>query len=282
VSDASELPPLESLYDTSSGAEVPLPPELARVYGPLRVPRHADRPHVISNFVSTLDGVVSWNTPGKSGGGEISGFNAHDRLLMGLLRAVADAVVIGAGTLRSVPRHLWTAEHVYRPLADTFRELRARLGKSPAPLNVIVTSQGRIDLSLPVFRSDVVPALIVTAPAGEEAVRAQPAGASVRIVTGRGGNRLTVSAGDVLDAIGAGPGGAVLVEGGPQLLADFLAEERLDELFLTLSPQIAGRDRTVVRPSLVEGKLFAPEAPLWANLTSLKRGGNHLFMRYGL
>ena len=284
MSDPTQLlPPLESLHDATTGSEITLPPELARVYGPLRLPAHPDRPHVISNFVTSLDGVISWNAPGKSGGGgEISGFNAHDRLVMGLLRAVADAVVVGAGTLRSVPRHVWTAEHVYPPLAEVFRLVRHALGKPAAPLNVIVTSQGRIDLDLPVFRSEYVPALVVTAPAGEASLRAQDPSSSVRLAVGRGGTPLTATAGDVLEAIGVSSGSIVLVEGGPQILADFLAEGLLDELFLTLSPQIAGRDRTVSRPSLVEGKLFAPDGPLWANLTSLKRGSSHLFLRYGL
>jgi hypothetical protein len=39
------------------------------------------RPYVFANFVSTLDGAVSLGIPGKSGGGEISGFNRHDRAL---------------------------------------------------------------------------------------------------------------------------------------------------------------------------------------------------------
>lgn len=63
----------------------------------------------------------------------------------------------------------------------------------------------------------------------------------------------------------------LLVEGGPQVL---------DELFLTLSPQIAGRDNTAERPGLVTGKLFAPETPLWGTLISVKQGRNHLFLRY--
>src|SRR4051794_871996 len=93
------LTPLESLYDTSEGDELPLPPDLASLYGSFRLRRGS----IIGNFVTTLDGVVSLGVPGQSGGGEISGFNQHDRMLMGLLRAVADAVVVGAGTLRSVP-----------------------------------------------------------------------------------------------------------------------------------------------------------------------------------
>jgi hypothetical protein len=66
------------------------------------------RPYVIGNFVSTIDGVVSFEIPGESGCGDISGFNEADRFIMGLLRASVDAVIVGAGTLREVaPGHLW-------------------------------------------------------------------------------------------------------------------------------------------------------------------------------
>jgi riboflavin biosynthesis pyrimidine reductase len=72
----------------------------------------------------------------------------------------------------------------------------------------------------------------------------------------------------------------LLVEGGTRLLGTFLEEGLLDELFLTLSPQIAGRDTTIERPGLVTRTLFAPERPLWGILVSVKRGRSHLFLRY--
>jgi hypothetical protein len=59
-----------------------------------------------------------------------------------------------------------------------------------------------------------------------------------------------------------------------------LAERCLDELFLTLAPQIAGRAEGTNRPSLVSGKIFAPEDPIWATLVTAKRAGSHLFFRY--
>ncbi|HEX5502098.1 MAG TPA: hypothetical protein VFW96_05715, partial [Thermomicrobiales bacterium] len=68
---------------------------------------------------------------------------------------------------------------------------------------------------------------------------------------------------------------------GPRLLGAFIAERRLDELFLTLAPQVAGRDGSVTRPGFVAGQLFAPERPVWATLLSVRRGGDHLFLRYG-
>ena len=72
----------------------------------------------------------------------------------------------------------------------------------------------------------------------------------------------------------------ILVEGGPLLIGNFFAEKLMDELFLTLAPQIAGREDSVERPGLVAGKVFAPEDPLWGRLMGIKRRGNHLFLRY--
>src|SRR5438046_9402396 len=60
----------------------------------------------------------------------------------------------------------------------------------------------------------------------------------------------------------------------------FFAGQVLDELFLTLAPQIARRDGVFDRPGLVMGKRFAPENPLWGTLVSVKRGESHLFLRY--
>ena len=81
-------------------------------------------------------------------------------------------------------------------------------------------------------------------------------------------------------ALGTCALGVILVEGGPQLIGDFFAERCLDELFLTLAPQVAGRDDTSERPGLVAGKRFAPEHPIWGTLVGVKRGGSHLFLRY--
>ena len=92
-------------------AESVLPQKLRTLYdGDLhfRTPPAA-RPFVIANFVSTLDGVVSYEIKGKSGGSTISGSNPADRFILGLLRASADAIVVGAGTLRDVSaKSLWT------------------------------------------------------------------------------------------------------------------------------------------------------------------------------
>ena len=275
----SDLTALEGLYEALPGPDLPLPAELASLYGTLRFPPHAGRAYVIGNFVTTLDGVVSLNIPGKSGGGEISGFNRHDRMVMGILRAVADAVVVGAGTLRAVPRHLWTAQHIYPPLAAAYGRFRAALGKTTPPLNVVVTGSGDLDLGLPVFRSGEVPVLIVTTARGAGRLAAQPEPAGVEVATVDG--ERSVSAHAVLAAVRAvRPSDLILVEGGPQLMGDFFGERCLDELFLTVAPQIAGRDASTERPGLVAGQQFAPDNPVWGTLVGVKRAGSHLFLRY--
>lgn len=276
----SALAPLQDLFDATAGDDVALPHALASLYGRLRMPRHAERPHVIGNFVTSLDGVVSLGIPGKAGGGEISGFNAHDRMVMGLLRATADAVVVGAGTLRaSSAEHVWTAEYIYPPLTDAYRELRATLGKPEPPLNVVVTGSGDIDLDRCLFHSAAVPSLIVTTAAGARRLLDRDLPPSVRVEVAAGAASLSARA--VLDTIHrTRKSELVLVEAGPRLMSDFFAEHLLDELFLTLAPQVAGRDSEIERPGLVSGKLFAPEHPVWGRLVGLKRGADQLLLRY--
>ncbi len=273
------LTPLEILFDAGQGQAIPLPAELATLYGRLTFPNIPGQTYTFGNFVTTLDGVVSLNIPGRAGGGEISGHNWHDRFVMGVLRAVSDAVVVGAGTLRSVPQHRWTPEHVFPPFADAFASLRKALGKSAEPLNVIVTAHGTLDLSLPVFQGNAPVLIVTTAQGSKNLPRSLPSAVHVEAAADVG----RISARSVLDAVAralAGHADMVLVEGGPHLMGDFFAEELLNELFLTLSPQVAGRSAQDERPGLVEGKIFAPERPVWGQIVSVKRAASHLFLRY--
>ncbi len=274
------LASLTTLFETKRGKALPLPPILARLYGCLRMPLARSHPHVFSNFVSTLDGVVSLSVKGHAGGADISGFSAQDRMVMGLLRAIADVVIVGSGTLGADRRCVWTAGAIFPELADEYRRLSKALGKREVPLNVIVSGSGGIDLRLPVFASGKVPALIVTTTAGAKRLRKQGVPDSVEIrAIRRSGNAIPASA--ILDEVSRfSPGKLILVEGGPRLLGDFYAERLVDEQFLTLAPQIAGRDAGDRRLSLVMGKAFAPRDALWGTLIDVRRGSSHLFLRY--
>ena len=108
----------------------------------------AGRPYTIGNFVSTLDGIVSFAIPGKAGGGEISGSDEADRFVMGLLRASADAVMVGGATLHATARrHVWVAGSVYAKAEELYTSYRKEvLGKTQPPFNVIVSGSGLVDL----------------------------------------------------------------------------------------------------------------------------------------
>jgi riboflavin biosynthesis pyrimidine reductase len=273
-----DLTPFQLLYDASRGDELPLPGELSRLYGSLRIPALEGRQHVAGNLVTSLDGVVSLGVPGKSSGKEISGFNAHDRVLMGLLRAAAGAVVSGAGTLRASPGHVLTPEHACPALAAPYQRLREAMGLARIPLNVVVSGSGDLDPDMAVLAGEV-PALVVTT--GEGAHRLARRGVSRQVIVEAAPGEGAISARAVLDAIArTGTSGLVLVEGGPNLMATFFAEECLDEMFLTLSPQVAGRDGTIERPGLVSGVSLAPEHPAWGTLVGVRRADSHLFLRY--
>jgi riboflavin biosynthesis pyrimidine reductase len=244
------------------------------------MPRPRARLHVISNFVTTLDGIVSLQVKGHSGGGDISGFNAQDRMVMGLLRAIADVVIVGIGALNADRQHLWTAQTICPELAAAYRQLRDAMGKRGTPLNVVVSGSGRLDLRLPVFASGAVSALIITTPPGAIRLRKQRVPDSVEIRAIRGSGNV-IPAAAILDAVClVNAGKVILIEGGPGLLGDFYAQRLIDEQFLTLAPQIAGREIGDGRLGLVMGKTFAPRNARWGTVIDVRRGKSHLFLRY--
>jgi len=277
---------IDTLFDTADARERSVLPEELRILygGDLRFPAHDGRTYVVGNFVGTLDGVVSFKIPGKSGGGEISGFNVADRFVMGLLRASADAVMVGAGTLREVPsEHLWVAEQMYPEAREQYAQYRQGLpDKTGPPLNVIVSGSGGVDLQKRVFHAREVRALIVTSPRGAELLArngvATLTSAEVRVVETVEGKIAPASILKLLrDEFGVK---LLLHEGGPALFGDFVAHGCVDELFLTVAPQFAGRDGERQRPGVVAGVEFLPQTAPWLKLLSVKQSGNHLYLRY--
>ena len=103
------LSPLELVYDAEPAPRLDLPEQLQALYG-----GHIgfDRPSVFANFVSSLDGVVAIPAETQSAT-MISDHNEADRFVMGLLRACADVVLIGSGTMKARP------DHSGRPSAST-------------------------------------------------------------------------------------------------------------------------------------------------------------------
>jgi len=89
-----------------------------------------------------------------------------------------------------------------------------------------------------------------------------------------------VAAAKLVEVAGSTGARLILCEGGPHLIGELLAARLLDELFLTVAPQLAGRDEATQRLALVEGTAFAVATAPWAALRSARRSGDHLFLRY--
>jgi riboflavin biosynthesis pyrimidine reductase len=242
------------------------------------------RPYVIANFVSTLDGVISYRIEGHSGGSTISGSDPADRFIMGLLRASVDAVMVGSRTVHEVsPNHLWIPSFIYPEAKAFYADYRLNfLDKPPNPLVVIVSGSGKLDLQRAIFRTPEVPALIITTPAGQEelakAGATQFASVEIQAMNATGGS---IDPPAILELLQSKFGIRILLhEGGPALFGQFVAAEAIDELFMTLSPQIAGRATSTIRPGLVEGVEFLPRTAPWLRLLSVKERGEHLYLRY--
>jgi riboflavin biosynthesis pyrimidine reductase len=279
------MEPIHTLYERDPANAETLPAPLAEVYGGgLAFPAERDgRSYVIANFVATLDGVVSYDLPGQRGGGPISGENEADHAIMGLLRASADAVIFGAKSLSEDSGHVRAPAFIYPPLAPEYAELRARQGQPALPLNVVVSGSGAVDLNEPNFHQPDLRVLIATTQAGAARLAQQhlPERVTALVIEESAGGG--VAPGPLLATLRRDFAVKIaLHEGGPSLFTSFLRAGRVDELFLTLAPQFAGRVTNSQRPALVEGHAFAPGNAPWSDLLSIKRAGEHLFLRYQL
>jgi riboflavin biosynthesis pyrimidine reductase len=278
------MKPIKTLFEQAPQSTAAFPPELAALYdGGLTLEPAGGRPLVLANLVSTLDGVLSYALPGRAGGGEIGGFNEADAFIMGLLRAHSDAVLTGAGSFNADSGHVRTPGFVYPPTRDLYTQLRQHLGKARAePLTVVVSASGRVNLSEPNFHTSGVETLVITTDAGDARLGADPDVGAITHIRSLGAGPALAPA-EMVRLLGEEFGCKILLnEGGPGLLSSFVAAGQIDQLFLTLAPQLAGRDATHPRPALVNAHAFLPEDAPWGQLLTLKRAGDHLFLRYGL
>ena len=267
----ARVEPFEVLADDTAGLPVvPLPPDLARIYGgELGLAEDC----VFANFVATLDGVVAIpSVPGSNA--LIAGDNDADRFLMGVLRALADVVLIGAGVLQASPTGTWRAESIYPPAADAYAALRADLGLPPTPEIACLCGWGHIDPEHPVLRGR---ALVLTSDRGAARLEGQLPDSTEVVSLGR---RLRFTGDVIIGALRARGHRRILSEAGPHTFGSLLRSEQVDELFLTTSPFLAGDAGEGSRYRLVEEADLVPLLE-WRPL-SLRRHGAHLFARYAL
>jgi riboflavin biosynthesis pyrimidine reductase len=262
--------PLEVFFEADGLPSFDLPVELERSYsGSLgfRAPR------LFANFVSTLDGVVA--IPSIPGSNKIIAAGSEaDRFLMGLLRAFADVVVIGTGTLHGSPKGLWSTAGPHPASGDALAELRRRLDRPPLPELAILTRSGSLDLEHPALERG---AIIITTDRGRDALEGRlPAASSVESVGAELDPR------DAVTLLHERGNSLVLTEGGPTVFGQLVAAGLVDELFLTMSPLLAGRPDPDDRLQLIEDAPLLPDAGVEGRLLSARGAGSHLFLRYEL
>lgn len=257
-----------------SGAGDPAAPEAASYAAPEAAPDgewNLDRlaaayaypdtagPWLRANMVASLDGAV------HHGGRSQPLSSAADMRIFGVLRALADVVVVGAGTVR---------QEGYRPARarEVFAARRAAAGQGPAPAIAVVSAGLGLDFSLPLFTAPEVPTLVLTgADAPADRVRdARAAGAEV-VVAGEGGLVDLARVPAVLAERGLR---RQLTEGGPLLLSQLTAAGALDELCLAVAPRVA----LGTAPRVMSG----PESDVPAEfvLESVLEEDGFLFTRY--
>jgi riboflavin biosynthesis pyrimidine reductase len=193
---------------------------------------------------------------------------------MALLRACADAVLIGAGTLRGTPGHRWTAEHVFPDLAASFARLRKKLGRTPEPRLVLLTGTGDIDMSHPAISAG---ATVLTTREVARSLRTRLPATCDLIESGHSGVDLSRA----IQELRSRKLNVVLTEGGPHVMGELIEQDLLNEAFLTISPVVAGR-KAEARLGMVAGAEFLPASGAWVELMSARRHGDYLFLRYGL
>lgn len=177
--------------------------------------------HVRANFVAALDGAIELGGRSQPLGGPA------DRAAFLAMRAMADVILVGAGTVRQ------EKYGPVRPEPDVIERRRAR-GQADVPRLAIVSNRGLLDAGAKVFSGAEPPLLLTTAEAVE--AHAELEGRAEIITCGDQWVELSVAIGELLER------GLerVLCEGGPTLLRSLIQADLLDELCLTMAPRLAG------------------------------------------
>lgn len=209
-----------------------------------------------ANMVTSADGAgflegrtAALSTPG-------------DMRLFGLLRVLADVVLVGAGTARV---------EEYKPARrrPALEDLRA--GRPPAAPIAVVSRKLDLDFATPLFTEAPPDArtIVITCAGSPDDKRAAAARVADVIVAGD----VAVDLEQALAALRDRGLGQVLCEGGPHLLGQLAEEGLLDELCLTVTPVLAGPGPTRV----VAGAPF-PARPM--TLAHVLTDDGELFCRY--
>lgn len=216
-------------------------------------PAPPGRPWVLANFVATVDGSVAVD-------GRVGALSSSiDNQVFELLRAIADVVMVGAGTVR--------AER-YGPVKLDELGQAVRDGRDP-PAVAVVSRSLDLDWTWPLFTDPAIRTIVVTCASADPKRLDAARGVGDVIVAGDDDLDLT----DALSQFRKRGHELITCEGGPTLLRDLLAAGLLDELCLTIAPLVGGDPLRL----LADGATFAQQR---LRLAHVLRGGDELFLRY--
>jgi riboflavin-specific deaminase-like protein len=214
-----------------------------------------DRPYLVLNMVSSLDGkaTIGWRTEGLS--------TDLDRQLFHRLRTQGDAIMVGAGTVR--------AERYGRMAkSDELRDAREHEGLARDPLAVVVSARLDLHTDLPLLNEPEQPVVIAT---GSDATLPD---LGEQVAYERTGEDLSLLMARLRERHGVR---SIVCEGGPTLNSHLLAAGLVDELWLTLNPKLAGGAAAL---TIVAGPELGDPAEL--EPVSVAEGGGDLFTRWRL
>jgi riboflavin biosynthesis pyrimidine reductase len=241
----------------------------AEIYGADSRPPLGDRPWVLCNMIASVDGAATDPTGRSAGLG-----GPADLLVFSAIRAVADIVLAGAGTVR-------TERYGPARMLPAQQEARRARGQSTRPRIAVVTRSLALDLELPLFRdaTDEHRPIVITTTAGLDRLRSIGGAAATQDLALVA--EIVVAGDESVDwetALRAlrttARAGVVLVEGGPNTNAQLVAADLVDEFCLTVAPQLAGADGL----RIVSG--VGAEAPRRMALDRVLAEDDYLFLRY--
>ncbi len=286
------IQPFEVLFDHAEPS--PFADAAFFPYGNLGFPPPPPgRPWIYTNFVQSLDGITS--LLGEYASGQYISQSPEDRWLMDLLRAHADALLMGMATVQEERRLRGPQSRgiVFQVVDPAMQALRSRLGKK-RERNIFVTRAENLDLSLyKVFDGDLVDAAIITSPAGGQRLQAQGSHSHVDIVAAGEGERLDLpqAIAKLRNDLGIEH---LLCEGGPTLYGSLARADLIDEKFLTVSPIEVGqlvppeqkrlpaeeKIPVLLRPTVFGGAGLTIDTITRWHWMSCRKAGDHQFNRY--
>lgn len=212
------------------------------------------RPQIHAVVAMSLDGKIATRDR------DDAAFSSRaDRRFLNELRAKADALVVGAGTVRAVDP----------PMRVSPRSL---LKGRPEPVRAVVSTLCLLSADLKVFGGGGKAKVYTTPLASAGARKALESVAEVRLSRGD-----RVTAREIVDDLAAGGAKTIQVEGGGELIWSFLEDDLLDEIHVTLCPVAIGGNTA---PTPAGGEGFDAQSLKKARLLDLRREGDEVFLHY--